>query len=104
MRSCVYVCDYDIDIHVRPPTLLILAARENRVNDIPTVLYTYILWWCVYSCIIMHTYTHTHGYYIYLYTYVLKRDTRPEQAFSPEAMRTHTHTPKHLIVFIYIYY
>lgn len=78
---CVRVCacDYDIDIHVRPPTLLILAARENRVNDIPTVLYTYILWWCAYSCIIMHTHTYTN--IIYLYTYVLKRDTRPEQAF-----------------------
>jgi len=67
------MCDYDIDIHVRPPTLLILAARENRVNDIPTVLYTYIHTYirahAVVVCVLVYCNT-THTRILLLYIYI----------------------------------
>lgn len=98
------MCDYDdIDIHVRPPTLLILAARENRVSDIPYgPIHAHLV-----VCVLVYYNTHTriHTNIIFIYTYVLKRDTRPEQAFSPEAMRihihsTHTHTHSRLYILL----
>jgi len=100
-RVRVCACDYHIDIHVRPPTLLILAARENRVNDIPTVLYAYILWWCVlYLCIVMHT--RIHEYYTFIYVRAETRYPSGTSFFARSDARAHTHTLDCIYIYIYI--
>lgn len=100
--ATVYYYYYDIDIHVRPPTLLILAARKNRVNDIPIRSYTYIntqvrWWWCVYSCIII-----THEYYIFIYVRAETRYPFGTSFFARGNARTlHTHARTHMCVYMY---